>query len=253
MKKYSLILITSLLFFGCGSENSTSTSSSESGIAGSKAKFTIAGDYLYTINGQDMNIFNILDASEPEKVSSVHLPFDVETIFPYNEYLYIGAESGMYIYDITLPTQPTKITTFTHAQSCDPVVIQDDIAYVTLNSNRYCSWSDNNVNRLEIIDVKDPLNPKLLKTVDMWEPGGLAIDENKLFICDGDHGLKIFDVNKSDNNTATTIDITSLGYDSNLNCYDLIAHENNLVVSNKDSIKQYNYTTLPLQEMGTIK
>lgn len=248
------------LFLGCGDNSSSVTNSyssssskdSTTGKAGSMARFAIVGDYLYTINSSQMNIFDISDASAPQSISKVHLPWDVETLFAYGSYLYIGSSSGMYIYDNAIPTQPTQLTTFSHAQSCDPVVVQQDIAYVTLNSSSYC-WNNSGINRLEIIDVQNPKTPILLKQVDMWEPKGLSIDNNLLFICDGSAGLKVFDVNKTENNSTISIALSSITNESDLDCYDVITSNNHLIVSNSKDIRQFDYSSFPMQELGRIK
>jgi len=263
MKNIYFILSVSIWFLlGCGGNSSNGTnyysssapssSDSTTGKAGSMARFDVVGDYLYTINSTQMDIFDISDPSSPTNISKVRLPWDVETLFAYGSYLYIGSSSGMYIYDNTIPTQPTKLTTFTHAQSCDPVVVQQDIAYVTLNSGSSC-WNNSGINRLEIVDVKDPTTPILLKQVDMWEPKGLSIDNNILFICDGSAGLKVFDVNKTEDNGTTLVDISPLSNESSIDCYDVITSNNHLIISNSQDIRQFDYSSFPMQELGRVK
>ena len=200
-----------------------------------------------------MNVLDISDASKPKKASKVRVPFDVETLFAYKDNLYVGSSSGMYIYDKSTPTQPTRIVDFSHAQSCDPVVVSDDVAFVTLNTGSNCWNGRTGVNRLEMVDVKTPDKPKLIKAVDMWEPSGLGVDGKYLFICDGSSGLKVFDINKTDNNGTVNIAIDVKESLGDINCYDVIAHENNLIVSNKENIRQFNYSSFPMEEQGQIK
>ncbi|NEW60889.1 hypothetical protein GSY74_06295 [Sulfurovum sp. bin170] len=267
MKQSSLIFLVLLFFAGCGMSGSSSDSSSStsvntagasadsstrSGQGGSLARFAISGDYLYTLNDREMNIFDIQDASEPRKASKIHVPWDVETIFSYKDYLYIGSSSGMYIYDNSIAVQPTHLTDFTHAQSCDPIVVSDDIAFVTLNT-RNCWSADNSINRLEIVDVQDPKSPRLIQTVDMWAPTGLGVDGSNLFICDGDSGLKIFDINKSDNNGTVDVLVELKDSYGEIDCYDVIAYDENLIVSNRDEIRQFDYSSFPMEELGRIK
>ncbi len=250
-----ILMLSFLLwgFFGCGSDNSSSSTppSFISGQGGSMARFAISGDYLYTINQREMNILDISIASAPKRINKIRVPFDVETLFAYKDNLYVGASSGMYIYDKSTPTQPSKISNFTHAQSCDPVVVSDDIAYVTLHTNAQC-WRGTGVNRLEIIDVKDPKNPKLIKALDMWEPKGLGVDGNKLFICDGSNGLKVFKINKKDSNGTVVVDIVKKESLADIDCYDVIAKDNNLVISNNKDIRQFDYSGTFLEELGRI-
>jgi len=256
MKKLILTVLFILGFIGCGGESSSSTSNSIStstGQAGSMARFAISGDYLYTLNSGEMSILDISNSSKPKKVSKVRVPFDVETLFSYKNYLYIGASSGMYIYDNTTPELPTRLSEFIHAQSCDPVVVSDDIAYVTLNTGRTCWNNRTGINRLEIVDVQNPETPKFIKAVDMWEPTGLGIDGENLFICDGESGLKAFNVQKVDNNGTVNVNIKLTESFGDIDCYDVIAHENHLIISNRTNIRQFDYSSFPMEELGEIK
>lgn len=255
MQKYVLLSFVAFLLWGCntGSSSSGSSISTSTGQAGSMARFAISGDYLYTLNAREMNVLDISDVTKPKYVSKVQVPFDVETLFSYKENLYIGASSGMYVYDNATPTLPTRIAEFTHAQSCDPVVISEDVAFVTLNTGSSCWNNRTGINRLEIIDVQVPESPKLIKAVDMWEPSGLGIDGNHLFICDGSSGLKVFDVNKTDTNGTVAVTIDLLENQDEIDCYDVIAHEKHLIVSNRNDIRQFDYTVFPMAELGRVK
>ena len=262
MKKiiYFLFAIIVVLLTGCGDSTGggkTSGDSQSVGKGGSMARFAIKGDYLYTVNKDALRVFDISEPSRPYPNSKVHVPFDVETLYSYKSYLYIGGESGMYIYDANISTQPTQIAKFVHAKSCDPVVVYDDLAFITLNSSSDCRLQ-NGENTLEIVDIKDPKNPKLLKTMAMWSPKGLGIDQNKtLFICDGTSGLKIFQITKEENNEtgeiAVTIEEGAQKVLRDIDCYDVIPHQKNLIVSNGENVKQFDYSHFPMIELGKIK
>jgi len=252
MKNRILLSILVTVFVGCGEGSSSSSSSTSSGQGGSMARFAIAGDYLYTINKREMNVLDVKDASTPKKINKIHVPFDVETLFAYGTNLYVGSSSGLYIYDKSTPTQPTRVAMLRHVQSCDPVVVSEDVAYVTLHSGSNC-WQGEGDNRLEIIDVQTPDAPKLIKAVDMWEPKGLGVDGKNLFICDGSNGLKVYNINKSDDNGTVKVSIDLKDSKSEIDCYDVIANNKNLVVSNGKDIRQFDYRTFPMEELGRIK
>ena len=253
MRNIFILSAMSILFIACGtSSSSSSVSSLDSGQGGSMARFAISGDYLYTINEREMNVLDISNASTPKKENRIYVPFDVETLFSYKETLYVGSRSGMYIYDISTATLPTRVVEFSHAQSCDPVVVSDDVAYVTLSSSSSC-WQGEGINRLEIVDVKTPDTPKLIRMVDMWEPKGLGVDGTNLFICDGSNGLKVFDLNKTDNNGTVDVTISLKENLGELDCYDVITNNNHLVISNYEDIYQFDYSSFPMEELGRIK
>ncbi|MDP4662451.1 MAG: hypothetical protein NWS74_02205, partial [Salibacteraceae bacterium] len=148
--------------------------------------------------------------------------------------LFVGTTTGMMIYDLANPMSPAFLTTFTHASSCDPVVVEGDIAYVTLRSGTECQGF---TNQLDVINVSDFSNPSLIKSYPMTNPHGLGIDNGTLFICDGDAGLKVFDASD-----ANRIDENELSHFENINAYDVIPLGNVLLMVGADGFYQYDYS-----------
>ena len=160
------------------------------GIGGSMARFTIEGDYLYMLDAGNVHSVSIKTLENHIAKSKNMIAWDIETIFPHEGKLFFGAQSGMYIFGLDDPEKPIQISRYAHVRSCDPVVVEGDLAYVTLRSGTTCQGF---TNQLEVIDIKDLTNPVLLKIYPMTNPHGLGIDNKNLFICDGDDGLKIYD------------------------------------------------------------
>ena len=102
------------------------------GQAGSQARFTISGNYLYTVNNSDMQVFDITIASNPVPWSKQSIGFGIETIFSHDQYLFIGSQNGIFIYDNSNPQFPTKVGSLLHARSCDPVVVEEGIELLEL-------------------------------------------------------------------------------------------------------------------------
>lgn len=168
-------------------------------IAGSTARFGLQQNRMYTVSHDDLKVFNITKADAPAYVNKVDLvQGNIETIFPYKNNLFIGAQGGMFIYSASNPDQPSLLGQFTHVRSCDPVVADDTHAYVTLSGGTMCGGFNN---QLDVVDIKNIFTPKLLKTYPLKSPKGLSKDGNTLLICDGTDGLKIFDVTNPSNVT----------------------------------------------------
>ncbi len=89
-------------------------------------------DYLYVLSGSDLQLFEIKDPAAPSVWEKIRIGWDIETIFPYQDKLFIGGQEGMYIYDNTDPANPIQISRFSHVKSCDPEVVEGNYAYVTL-------------------------------------------------------------------------------------------------------------------------
>lgn len=204
------------------------------GVGGSMARFTINQDHLYALDNDSLQAFNITALNNPVAGKSVFLGWDIETIFPYKTNLFIGSRSGMHIVDVSQPASPEKISTYDHVRVCDPVVAQDDLAYVTLRSGSECEGF---TNQLEIINIENLRSPELLYTYPMTNPHGLGIDGTSLFICDGQDGLKIFDASDP-----SKISDNMLAHYPGMNAFDVIPFENLLMMIGTDGLYQYDYS-----------
>jgi hypothetical protein len=222
----------------CGGNgvDGSSASTGDTGTAGSMSRFAIVDDNLYTIVGTGLQIFNISTPSRPAPWAKVWVGFNIETLFSYQSYLYIGASDGVYIYENSNPEFPEFVSLFRHFRGCDPVVVQGSYAYVTLRGGGFCRGF---ANQLDVIDISVPSQPMLVKSYPMQGPQGLGIDGDRLFVCDGTAGLKVFDA-------TDPLQLHSLQTMPNIDCYDVIPQQQNLVVSDDLGILQYDYSALPL-------
>jgi hypothetical protein len=216
------------------------------GIGGSTARFTITENHLYTVDRYSLRVFDLKTATKPDMVNTVSIGWDIETIFPYQDKLFIGGESGMHIYDATNPEKPTFLGNFTHARACDPVVAQGDRAYVTLRSGGPCVGTSN---QLDVLDISNITKPTLIKTYPMHNPIGLSIDGETLMICENDKGLKVFNA-KDDQN----IDKNLLEHVKDFHAFDVILlDDETAMVTGKDGIHQFDYRNpKKLKRLSTI-
>jgi hypothetical protein len=210
----------------------SSQSPTTTGIAGSMARFVIVNEYLYTVSTSTLRVFDISNASSPITKNNVQMGWNIETIYPLKDKLFIGSQTGMFIYSISNPTNPTQLSTFLHANMCDPVIAEDNYAYITLRSGTNCLGISN---QLEIVDITNITNPILKKTYPFTNPHGLSKDGKLLFICDGVDGLKILDA--TDINDLKTIKTISMA-----KTYDVIAFNNRAYVAAEDGLYQYDYS-----------
>ncbi len=196
-------------------------SGNNTGTGGSTARFTFVNDYLYTV---DNNTIKTWEPKSLTKLDERQLGWGIETIYPFKDKLFIGSTTGMFIFTIEKNGQPSLQSTFTHARACDPVVADDNIAYVTLRTGNFCAGNNN---QLDIIDIKELTKPKLIRSVPMLNPQGLALSGNKLYICERSYGFKIFEV--KDQN------VDLIGFDKSLESEDVIVlnEKNTLLIGPK--------------------
>ncbi len=250
MNNFKVLVILSIAsLFGLLAACSESGSSSDNGNSvtgqgGSTARMTIVDDYLYAISGRTVQLFDISDAAAPAPWVKVPVAWDIETLFPYGNYLLIGAETGMHILDNSNPAQPQYIADFTHARARDPVVAHNGYAYVTLKSDGdFFSVAD----QMDVINLFDIYNPTLVKTLPMQGPGGLSVDGSRLYVCDDVAGIKLFDVT----DPADPVIVESI---RDVNCNDVIARDGILYVITDDQLRQYDISVSPpvlLSELST--
>lgn len=230
------------------SMNAATTAKATSGVAGSMARFSIVNNYMYTVNSYALNVFNITNEQTPLWVKkNINIGMLIETIYPFQDKLFIGSGVGMHIFDISNAAEPVKVSSFTHARACDPVVSDGDYAYVTLRTGTSCATAGI-VNSLEVIDVKNLSAPILLKKYDLTNPSGLAKVGNDLWICDGKDGLKLFDA-------AKPADIKLKNIVPGIQPYDVIPVGNRLIVSANEGIIQLSYNSAgnKITELSRIK
>lgn len=172
-------------------DNGGSQSGGVTGIGGSTARFTIVNNYLYTVDRRNLHTYDISNKHVTAHASTTQVGWNIETIYPFKSYLYIGSATGMYAFSIKNPGQPYQLSSIQHVRACDPVVANDTYAYVTLRSGNRCQGTSN---QLEIIDVSNVEIPKLIKIFPMSNPNGLSLVGDLLYISERDYGISVIDV-----------------------------------------------------------
>ncbi len=232
MKNLLVILTLVITLLSCddssfiGSDSSFESSSTSKG--GSTARFAIKENTLYIVDDNNLNVFDISNDSMVEKVNEISLGWGVETIFPFEDRLFLGTQSGMMIYDVSSDKQPQFISNYEHIVSCDPVVTDGNFAYLTLRTGSNCGRP---VNELHVIDLANIFNPQFFTSISMENPKGLALNGNSLYVCDD--GIKIFDVSDVNN-------IYQTDHIQNIPANDIIYHNNQLLVTADDGFYQFN-------------
>lgn len=222
------VVIILLLVIACNKESVGYSSSTGKG--GSVTRFTIAGKYLYAASNSILYTYDLANPANPELVNTNGFNFQTETIYPYGKFLFLGTTTGLFIYSIDTPSSPRLIGQASHARSCDPVVVNDTIAYVSLKGSGRCGPA---VSGLYIHDIKDIEHPILKNTIALPDPFGLGLQDSILYVCCGNSGLKVFNVKSPylPNLITTKMDGHFL---------DVIPYNENLICAVEDGIILYN-------------
>lgn len=237
MKNLYSAIVLAVLMSACGGFASEDGNFEPGGVSqgGSLSRFTIVGDYLYIVNDFSLVPIDISSLSSPVKLETQNLGVGIETIFPYNDVLYIGSSSAVYIYDIADPANPRYLSEHRHATGCDPVVVSGNYAYVTLREGVSCgSFFDIDV--LEVLDVSDVRNPRLINSISMSSPRGLGLGcNNKLYVCEGEGGIVQFDLTDPMN------PLYEARY-AQFPAEDLIIRDDLVIATGSEGVYQYNCT-----------
>ena len=203
--------------------------------AGSMTRFLPIDRYLYTINFNELVLFSIGDNYQPSRFARLDTGTQAETLFQLNNLLFVGSTTGMLMYDVTSPSNPNYLNSIEHFRSCDPVVADENYAYVTLRGGTNCFTE---TNELQIIDIRTPEELSVVARQVMFNPHGLAIHQDYLLVCDGSAGLKVLDVSNREQPEILSTDNIPFAYD-------IIVDFPSALVVGEGVLYQYDLSNLP--------
>ena len=187
--RISFILLCLLFVNACAIEDTSS--STESTKSGSYATMLTISNNLYVVNKTQITTFDVSDPKNPVEVNKQEVGFDIESLYHHKGLLLIGSANNMYIYRIGAKGIPMRESATTYNQTfgnevCtyDPIVVKENIAYVTLSTTQQVCRRFSNINQLRLYNIQDINAPILLSTINMSAPKGLGLGKNHLFICD---------------------------------------------------------------------
>ena len=216
------------------------------GVAGSMARFGLCKNMLYIVDQYNLYTFKLNSANDASLLNTSYLGWNVETVFITDNHLFLGTQNGMIVESLEIPESPSQTATYSHITSCDPVIVKGDLAFVTLKGGTACHGT---VNQLDVIRMSDGYSKfELLKSYPLFGPQGLGLDDELLFICDGDAGLKIY-------NAADPLAITQnlVAAFPSINAYDVIPLNNYLFMIGEKGFMLYDYTNIQnIKQIGFI-
>jgi hypothetical protein len=215
---------------------SGASQTSAAGVGGSMARFGLIGSHLLAVDNSTYYNIDLTNATSPSVETKTGISWGIETMFLSGNTMFLGTRNGMQVYNVSDVTKPTYVSSFWHATGCDPVVVQNNKAYVTIRGGNPCG---SNINRLDVLDITNIKTPVLMRSYAMTGPYGLGIDDDVLFVCDGTDGLKVY--NSADPYLISEHLIATF---KDINAYDVIPLGSSLLMIGQDGFYQYDYTNL---------
>jgi len=257
MRNTLYLTLTTFIFIlaSCSFDNEFAAEPGTDGVSGSITKFTIHNGYMYALNPNEIQTYKLENPDEPELVNTIETDYGLETIIIYDNTVYVGSRTSLYILDISTPYQPEILSQSVRESlgffsGCDPVVVKDDYAYSTVKIVENVCGGFNARSLLLVYDVSDKRNPKIISEYELREPNGLAYIGDYLLVCDaGIDQLVVFDISDPYNlKQPEEYNITIM------NPIDLIIHDSKMIVSTINTFNIYSVNSIAdISETGIIR
>jgi len=231
MKPILTLAFTALLFWGCSKESGVNNGGGFAA-GGSLARFALVGDNLFVAQPTTVHRFTITP-NGITKNGSINVNFQIETIFARDaNTLFTGSTTGMGIFNIA-GNKLELVDMYPHIFACDPVVANDTLAFVTLNSGfgesaNLCRNADN---LLLTFDVTNITQIQQIGQKALTKPIGLGLQGDVLFVCND--GIEAFSF-------ADPTNPVSLGRKT-IDAVDVIPTPKSLIVTGLYGITQLSY------------
>jgi hypothetical protein len=164
-------------------------------VGSSYATFAVIDSFLYYLDQFSIVTLDISTPEDPIELTRTHIDWGAETLYPTDKCLFVGGTRGMYIFDRSNPESPVQIARFEHFEACDPVVVSDTLAFVTLRGGNACGETRD---VLLSISIKNPERPVLVGEKPIETPYGLAVNNPHLYVSSGDNGYQLLDFTAPD-------------------------------------------------------
>ncbi|MCZ8072098.1 MAG: T9SS type A sorting domain-containing protein [Cytophagales bacterium] len=188
---FKLVLIAALSITIAGNAqmcNLTYKGSIKNGLNGSTLNYPkivkVSGNNAFVINGSaggQLEIFDITNEANIVSQGRISNPGFGDALFVTGNYAYIAGQGGLYVVNVSSPTNPTIVAQIIDGQAGarlkfpSSIFVADNYAYVT--SIFY--------NSLEVIDVSNPSYPFHVASISDGQGGARILTPNSVFISDG--------------------------------------------------------------------
>lgn len=238
-----LLLVFIFVLAGCAKE-SNPVSGNEV-VSGSYSRMLIYENWLYYISDTEIMTVDISNPANPVEAARSEVGFNIESLYRYGHTLFIGSPNEMYLYiidDTGVPVYRSGVeySNLSTMTECDPIVVKDNFAYVTLSSGEGAGAGcglTRTINALLVFDISDPDSITEVNRMNMRTPKGLGADGNYLFVCEANFGVEVIDI--SDPATRLEVIASLEGFKA----YDLIVDRGLLMVIG-DELELFDYSDI---------
>lgn len=225
----------------------------EAGKSGSITRFAVYQDYMYVLNLNEVQTYDIHKRDQPVLVHRLATDYGLETITIYDGAVFLGSRTALYILNIGNPAAPTVQAKSDRLSDvgfsgCDPVVVKGNYAYSTVKIIENVCGIVSAESALIVYDISNKSNPVVVGTYFLDIPNGLGYKDNYLFVCDeGSDRLRVFDI-------SNPLSLSELPYSVNLtDPNDLIVDGERVIVSTKTDFQIFDVSdVVKIKKLGQI-
>lgn len=253
--KYNILSITFLLLLlGACSYQSDLVSSHNDGQSGSITRFVTHNNFMYVLNPNQVITYGLENPEKPAQQSVLSTDYGLETIIIYDNTIYVGSRTALYILGIDNPAEPVLLSKsdrrdFPFAGGCDPVVVKGNYAFSTIKIIENICGNINAESVLIVYDVSNKNAPELISSYPLDEPNGLGYKGDYLLVCDaGADALIVFDI--SDPTNLLRLNDYNIPINDPV---DLIINQNTMIVSTANNFEIFDVADISdINQIGFI-
>jgi hypothetical protein len=252
MKNTIAFLFVGTLLLATACSKDAAEIGADPGRSGSVTRFAVHAGYMYILNLNEVQTYSLENPDKPRLVHRLPTDYGLETIIVYENTVYLGSTTALYILDISNPAVPQILSQTARlevfAGGCDPVVVKGNYAYSTIKIIENICGRTGVQSALLVYDVSNPTAPTNVGLYFMGMPNGLGYKGDYLFVCDeGTDRVEVFDISNPLNLelTAFSIPITDP--------VDLIVAGDKMIVSAKSDFRFYDISDIAdIRPIGQI-
>jgi hypothetical protein len=247
---YFLGLIIAATLTACSLESADIGKAAEQ--SGSITRFAVHNGYMYALNPNQVKTYSLQNPDKPQLVHTLSTDYGLETIIVYDNTVYLGSRSALYILDISNPAAPQILSQTNRGEvfigGCDPVVVKNNFAFSTIKIIENICGRVSAQSALLVYDVTDKRNPVQIGSYPLSLPNGLGYKDNFLFVCDeGTDRVEIYDITNPSNLELTRYAIPMT------DPVDLIVRGDKLIVSAKTEFRFFDIRDMTnIQPLGRL-
>ena len=162
---------------------------------------TLSGNRAFVADGLfGLCIFDVSDGTNPQPIGRAVTINPAVGVAVSCHYAFVAESFGMEIFDVARPSEPQRVGTYYSAAGLvTAMAVDGSRAYLARDFAFIDGWHDG----LDVIDIGDPANPRLLAALDIngfWGVPDVAAASGR-FVCiaNGDRGMAVVDVSEPTN------------------------------------------------------